>query len=227
MKKILAVLFIVLFIPLCAFADGRYYAKPASAACSPPGCENFNSDGTPSNWTTSGTVNFDYTTDPLEGAQSLFIEHGANTKYDQSLGWSEGYFTFWIKHTENPDELNYVFRIGTDTIGNAGQFIFTRPSNFWGCYIAGGASPTYGGDSSAGASVQKMKMYYKKGTGGSADAIVTVWEWNGSSWDQACTVTDGNDTGNIDNINFINVMSSENVIIDMLKASQTDIANPD
>lgn len=95
MKKILTILLILLLSQVCFAGRVQQAHKAVIAAKNGAGggscsenctgydvCENFEGTGTPSGWTVSSTgttVDFDYTTSPLRGSQSLALQGSANT----------------------------------------------------------------------------------------------------------------------------------------------------
>jgi hypothetical protein len=131
-------LFLLLLTAACCFGQGFDFTNPAFVgaietvtASSPPVTylveENCEGTGTPSGWTDSGTVNWDYTTTALQGTQSRAVPSGGDfsnyTIADQSTVEFYCQFQFHVLPNvrgtmaalrTSGDSAVCLFRLGTD-----------------------------------------------------------------------------------------------------------------
>lgn len=185
--------------------------------------EKFEGTGAPSGWTTGGTVNYDYTTTVLEGAQSCFIA-------------SSSYSNYIMKGFTASDTVYIAFKLrplGVSPGGNTVFFEFLNGSTVLaeGFVTDSALKPgvKIGGNSSAGNSTLTMgvnltrylKYRYTKGTG--SNAVMTVWiSTDGVTWEQSATVLNGTSTLQADKFDIFSNPSSD-YIVDDVRISNSDI----
>lgn len=194
------------------------------ATCGEHYTEDFEGTGTPSGWATGGTVDFDNTTSPLEGSEDALLSPAGIIVYDPNYHSSEHTWTVWLQYDDALESQEDIFyaRDGTTVLGT----VAGNPStNLWVCSVSGGSGGSPSGGSFDETALQKIKITYVQGTG--SNASITGWEWNGSSWDQFCTQTNGTSTAQIDNIRIQNGADTENLQVDYFKSSTFDISSPD
>jgi hypothetical protein len=136
--------------------------------------ENFEGTGTPSGWTPIGTVDFDYTTTVLQGAQSCYL--------DGTSGWaaillpgisaqSECWVYFLLQTAALPLAERRIFRM-RDVDGNVELFAVNLLADGTLKILQSGANGVTTVGSITTATKHHIWVYYKKGTG--SDGVASV-----------------------------------------------------
>jgi hypothetical protein len=181
--------------------------------------QDFEGAGTPAGWTT-GNVDFDDTVAPdLEGSEDAKFDNAEYAYYTFSAASSK-YVTFYWYIDEDIESIETFLKY--EGSGTEAQF-YLLTDNSYRCLAIGGS--TNDGGSWAAATTNKIKVHYAKGTG--ANAVATIWTWNGSSWDLACTSTNGTQQDDITIFSLNNNTDTEIIEVDYFKLHSSDITSPD
>ena len=236
MKKIILFSILLSFLfanPLLAGELKKKNISRQNAATADP-CSNCEEDfegvGAPSaSWTAGGgnTPNWDYSSSGLSMCNSEVVHMDAqeHAKYDPSYAANSQYWTFKWRYTNGFDADNRqivgVFDSSDTLLGSlrvdANETVECVPGD--GTAVSGSTLNT--------GQTYHFKAYVSRNTGGN-NGTVTLWIWNGSSWDQDCTSGNGTRTGTIDYIEFKNRedAADEDQYIDCFRDSPTDITEP-
>jgi hypothetical protein len=190
---------------------------PAAGGTCPSGAECFEGVGAPANW--SGTGDFDEAVIVLEGSESLQLDNTTAT-YDPSFNESGVYWTYYVQLNDGSGARYFMRVEASNTIGE----VWITASEEISCRPDGGTTVDSAAQSTG--TTLKFKTYVKRDSGGT-DGTVTVWKWNGSSWDSLCTSADGTRQENIDRVDWFGGAAGDGMIVDAIKNSTSDIASPD
>jgi hypothetical protein len=191
--------------------------------------EGFEGTGAPALWTdtsTSGSVDWDYTTSPLYGSQSLF---GADT----SSGVREVTYNF----PEDADEIWIAlrFRMSADPAAAANWFITLLDSGTnVNCHLQIGSTGNLTGhvDTAAStvvrdiaaATTYRIKLRYKKGTGANEELEVWANSEASGTWGTSQVRTNGTTTTRADALILTNTNTgNHDVTWDTVLISTSDI----
>lgn len=222
MKTLFNIALIALSVLLYSFAHAGSHSVgiayvPAESDVSYLIDEDFEGVGEPTDFTTddtNGTVDYDYTTGPLEGSDSLYLEYSTGlvdvtiSFTSQTEFYIAGLFEFLSLNTYdfiNPSYRGSV-RITTD-----------------GAICAEGYDGTR--NCSANGTISTSTSIYIKArfVNGNPDGVVTVWtSLNGTSWTQQATSTDGQWDSAWSNVSIVSGSNNLNIKVDSLRISSDD-----
>jgi len=175
-------------------------------------------------WSETGTVDEDYTTTVLEGAQSLYIADGtAYTVYTLSGSYSECYVHFMYRVDDaTPASQEVVFMMRADAV--AQLYISQRTTGVWRIYNT--VSAANGTNALANNTTYHVWLYYRAGTG--ANSISRLWFSTGKTKPAIAEVeiTDGSATASINNIlPYNDTDANQNRIFDQIIFDESDITS--
>ena len=204
-------------------------AAPASLC---DNCEfDFEETGAPATrWTTSaGTINWDYSSSGLDMCNSEVVHLDSDEiarAGDVDYNHSELWFAFAWRFNDGwevNDKVLFVAKDSTDTrIGR----VRIDADETVECEAEGGSIDS--GSTTFNANTTYRLKLYAASSSGSNDGTVTLWVWNGSSWVEECSSTNGTTTTNIDYFEILNRQdeAAEDVMFDCFLDSVSDITEP-
>jgi hypothetical protein len=164
--------------------------------------EGFEGLGTPSvGWTETGTVDWDYATSPLEGAQSLNIRrdlNGAYGVYYSGFSVNEAWGHFLVRVKSMPGTYDYLF----DSLDNNFNYPLRIRINASGTLTINGFG--YSNQTTVDAmstdTTYHVWWHYKKGTGSNSivSAAFSTTSTRPSSGNKFVGITNGTNTATLD-----------------------------
>lgn len=196
---------------LCVTAEanqgGGHRRGGAAALCAPradnySGCdhfENFDASGTPSGWTSwFGTPNYDYTTSPIRGAQSMEADGLEGGEWEAVSGADQTYyFGFTLRavtSASSGDPLAHGHVSGTDSLPEMKLTFCTGVT----CRLqisCGNATETVNTFDFSTA----RRVYFKFNA---ATGRCAAWVDNGTGWEMSLVETAANASGEVDVTGF-------------------------
>lgn len=190
--------------------------------------QDFDGAGTPSGWSTAGTVgavDYDYATSPapLFGTQSMSIYIPSsgyrNATYASFTAQSDVYVSFAVRQ-----ETLLIDSTAFFAIRNSSDTALARLrvlSGILTLYDAGTSGAVSLGAFALG-ETRVFMVRYQKGTG--ANSVLTVWERLTGSWSQLGQKTDGTGTTDASRLFFeVNKGAEARLLVDRIRVSSSII----
>lgn len=190
--------------------------------------EDFEGAGTPPGWLAVGGANFDYTTSPIVGAQSLFMTTGQQAYTRFSPSRSEAWAFCRVRRAGTPTAVgSSIFNFLS---GEVGSFVIVcsvsshTVVNVWRCSVGTAATnTTISGSENTDLAVW---MRYVKGTGANARGEFYFVVGNENRPAATVTITTGTSTTNAEWI-YCQRPTGVNVVFDKIRVSANPIlSNP-
>ena len=189
--------------------------------------QDFESGSEPSGWTHGGTVNYNYTTTPLQGSKSCQISDTGFADYTFGQTYSELFTYFRFRLNANPTGSMLIFGL---QLGGSGTYTSCKIHPDLTAFIADGLSGTA---STVGTITTGVTMHfwhhYKAGSGNNAIHSIG-FSTDGTepvTGNNFATVTSGQVTASLDTLDFEASAGAEALIFDMVRVAQSDIgSNP-
>lgn len=206
---------------------GLIGAAGASSAVTYVYEQDFDGAGTPSGWTSAGTVgavDYDYATSPapLFGTQSMSL-------YIPSTGYRNAIYASFAD--QSGVYVAFMFRNETLSVGGNKFFELRDSSNAILVQLRVTSGVLYLRDGAANSAnlgawsldaTRTMMIRYQKGTG--ANAALTAWELVAGSWSQIGTLTTGTGTTDASRLFFeVNAAAAARLIVDRIIVSVSQI----
>ena len=200
------ILALAIFIPCVAFGGSWQMGPGKGSHASADVAEGFEGTGAPTNWSdisTGGlTVNWDYTTAPIDGAQSLFLQDpAANARtalYDFPLAdeiWVAWRYRPSADPATNAGILN-IIDAGTNALG----VVRTQTNGTIVILVTSTQSATII-DMTPGTDY-RIKVRWKKGTGANEELQIWAATEAAGAWGATVSQTNGTSTAQADAIYF-------------------------
>ena len=169
--------------------------------------EGFEGTGAPTNWTDNSTggltLNWDYTTAPIAGAQSMFLQDSATSIRLAMFNFPGQADEIWVgwryKPSADPAGNVVVMTVG-DVPGNALAFVRTQTNGTVVIVVTSTASATII-DMTPG-TVYRFKARWKKGTGANEEFEVWAAADSAGAWGASTSQTNGTSTVQADTVFF-------------------------
>lgn len=168
---------------------------------------DFEETGTPTGtWSTGGaggTISYDHTADPLEGAESLTVENAGADAYaslNLGSGYAELYVAVKVQVSGTPSAQDKILIMATSGASQRGYAMLTTGNKIDGG-VSGGSDTTASTVGIPTTGYVSMMIRYKKGTG--TDAEVEVWVTdNTTSWGTPTSSSNGTGTDDVQIVRF-------------------------
>lgn len=179
----------------------------------------FEEIGAPAKWT--GTADFDYSADPLECTESMQIAPAEAAVWGPNWASTVRYWTMWITLDDGIEAIESFINVQDSAGATIGAVKLRGTEAF---FVLAGTNSSDTSETIIPNSTTKIKFMADTSA---AASIITLWVWNGSGWGTPITSTDGTNVNDIDKLQFLNGADTENIIVDYIKTSTSDIMSPD
>lgn len=187
--------------------------------------QDFESVGTPSGWSSSGTVTFHNTTTPLEGTGDLKIVASGHADYTFSPAITEAWMVFLLKFINLPSSSSTAFAIFYNPAFLVSSQMTVSSAGVINCFYDSGLAGTMAGTVSAG-TLYYCKLHYKEGTG--ADGIASYELSTSGTFINSGSLFVSTTTGSlVRTINFLefNYDVDGEYRVDHVRVAATDLGN--
>jgi hypothetical protein len=188
--------------------------------------EDFEGTGTPTGWFRGGSANFDYSTSPLVGSQSLRLAAAtADYAVVQSLNQAEFWWKFRIKIETMPSGTLTILQ-GSDASFNNNYQVLLNSSGTLTIQDNSGFLFTTTTDTMAAGTIYDVWGHYKVGTGTNSICEVSFDVANAArpnSGNKYASGTNGHGTGNIAEYKLISSTLGAILVFDTVRITTTDV----